>query len=561
MVRWARLSLVALSAAAWVAALAPAAAAHSALLSSDPAGGASLKDPPTTIVLEFTEAPEPSVTRVEVLGQDGRELPNAGPAEIAPEDPRTVRLELDGPLPSGVYTVNWRVVSSIDGHVEAGSFAFGIGVVPPAGAGAGGLADIPLWLTVTQSGGRWLLYGGLALMIGAAATLTAVFAGSVPPGGIVLLRVAWLSAAIGGFVVLLAERAIIDVPSLLPLLHTTVGRLQGIEGLLVLACAAGVVAVDLYPHRWTLVALGALTASAMLLHVLSGHAFAPTVLRPLNLMGQWVHLMAVGVWVGGLAWLLLGVRRQRPEARRSAVLRFSTLAAAALAAVVLTGLLRAVAEVGSIDSLLTTAYGVTLLVKIALVVVLIALGALNRFALVPALAGRRDRPDAAPGAPPASESGAPGLRSLRWSVRSELVVAAAILAVTASLSGLAPARVASAGAGPPAAGVVAAGEDFTKTVGVRLTIAPGTVGANTFTVEVLDAPTGAVRQVDGVRLQFALPERPSLEVSTLSLTTDGGGMWTGEGLFLSAPGEWVVDALVQEPADAVVVSLTAVIGD
>src|SRR5206468_1688201 len=31
----------------------------------------------------------------------------------------------------------------------------------------------------------------------------------------------------------------------------------------------------------------------------------------LNLLAQWLHLLAVGVWVGGLAWLLLGIGGSR----------------------------------------------------------------------------------------------------------------------------------------------------------------------------------------------------------------------------------------------------------
>jgi copper transport protein len=441
-----------------------------------------------------------------------------------------------------------------------------VGVVPPAGAAAGGVGDVPRRLLLVQDAGRWLLYAGLVLMVGAAATLSISFAARVPRGGVVLLRLAWLAAAVGAFVVLLAERAIIDVPSLLPLLHTTPGKLQGYEGLLVLAAAAGVAAVDLAPGRRTLAALGALAAAAMLLHVLSGHASAPTALRPLNLVSQWTHLVAVGVWIGGLAWLLLGLRGEPPGARAAAVVRFSTTAAVALAVVVVTGTVRAVAEVGSLDLLLTTAYGLTLTAKLALVLGLVALGALNRFRHVPRVAAREPRTPSGAGGPPGRSptagDAASGIGALRRSVGGELVLAAAILALTASLSGTAPARVAAAGAPPPpAVSVVAVGDDFTGTVRVRLTITPGTAGANAFTAVVLDAATGAPREAEAVELGFSLPTRPSLAAGALELEPGPDGTWTGKGLQLSALGEWSVEVLVQEPADAVVVPLSVVVGE
>ena len=547
-----------------VAVTPPPAAAHSALARSSPAAGETLPTAPDAVVLGFTEAPEPTVLRVEIADREGRPVQGAAAPEIAPDDPRTVRVPLEGTQPDGVYTVSWRVVSSVDGHVESGSLAFGVGVVPPAGAAAGGIGDVPRWLLGVQDAGRWLLYAGLVLMVGAAVTLSISFAGRVPPGGVVLLRLAWLAAAVGAFVVLLAERAIIDVPSLLPLLHTTPGKLQGYEGLLVLAAAAGVAAVDLAPGRRALAVLGGIAAAAMLLHVLSGHASAPTLLRPLNLVSQWTHLVAVGVWIGGLAWLLLGLRGEAPGARTVAVTRFSTMAGVALAIVVGTGAVRAVAEVGSLDLLFTTGYGLTLTAKLTLVVGLVALGALNRFRHVPRVgAGVPATPVGAgesPGPPPSARDGGSAIGALRRWVGGELVLAAAILALTASLSSTAPARVAAAGASPAAAtGIVAVGDDFTGTVRVRLIVTPGTAGANAFAAAVLDAASGALREAEAVKLGFSLPTRSSLEVATLELQPGPDGTWTGEGLQLSALGEWSVEVLVQEQADAVVVPLTVVV--
>src|SRR5262249_56562128 len=81
---------------------------------------------------------------------------------------------------------------------------------------------------------------------------------------------------------------------------------------------------------------------------------------------------------------------------------------------------------------------------------------------------------------------------LRRSVSWELVLAAAILAVTAVLSELPPASYVVAAAQQVARPqrVVVRGSDFATTVRVQLTASPGTVGTNTFATRVVDYDTG-----------------------------------------------------------------------
>jgi len=206
----------------------------------------------------------------------------------------------------------------------------------------------------------------------------------------------------------------------LPLFETREGQYLLALGVALAVCVGAVVCVDLWPARWSITYLGAAGAAAMLVHVLAGHADAPSSLRLANVAVQWVHMVGIGVWVGGLAWLLLGIRDMTKADRAAAVSAFSRIATVALVVVLVTGVTRGLVEVGSPANLFDTGYGIALLVKIGLVAVLVALGALNHFRVVPAL-GR----------------GA-GVRSFTLNSRGELVVAAAVLAATALLSGLAP---------------------------------------------------------------------------------------------------------------------------
>src|SRR6476469_2962872 len=99
-------------------ALAPASAlGHAGLVRSDPAPGAALGASPTAIRLTFSERPQASLSRLRVL--DGRgQLVRTAPVYGA-------GLSLAVPvarLPRGLYTVDWRVVSAIDGHASFGKF-------------------------------------------------------------------------------------------------------------------------------------------------------------------------------------------------------------------------------------------------------------------------------------------------------------------------------------------------------------------------------------------------------------------------------------------------------
>jgi copper transport protein len=96
-----------------------------------------------------------------------------------------------------------------------------------------------------------------------------------------------------------------------------------------------------------------------------------------------LHLGAVAVWFGGLAVLGallvpgLSVSSGSSDVRPIAM-KFSSFAFASVIVVVATGVIQSIRQVGSFYALFHTSYGTTLLVKIGLVIILIALGAVSR---------------------------------------------------------------------------------------------------------------------------------------------------------------------------------------
>lgn len=530
-----RLALVVLLAGLWLLASSPAAGAHALVRSSNPASGSALDTAPPAVVITFTEPPDPKVSKIQVLDTSGRTVPQ-GDAEPVAGKPTQLRVAL-GKLPSGTYTVSWRTLSKSDGHVTAGAFAFGVGVQPgavtaPQGAAAP-TSPPPNPLGVI---GKWAFYWGLALVVGAAATGLAVFDRRLPGRPRPLLAGCVGAAALGLAAMTVAERSDVGVP-IGELLATSAGRglLRQGAGLAVTAVAVALLAAR--PDRaWRLAVAGAAAAATLVVHVAAGHAAGQSSLRWLALTEQAGHVVGVGAWIGGLVWLLLGLRAVAGGDRMVVARRFSRMAGIVLVVVLATGTLRAVDEVGSWGRLVSTAYGRTLDVKLALVAGLISLGALNRWRLVPGGPGR--------------------LAALRQSVRGEVALAALVLLATGLLTSLPPARFvthAAKAATPPS--VEVSGSDYGTTVRLDLLVTPGIAGPNAFRARVVGYDSRQPYPATRVSLSFSLPARPDLGSSTLELAKAGDGLWTGQGSPLSIDGRWSVSALVTAQGNAVTVPL------
>lgn len=107
---------------------------------------------------------------------------------------------------------------------------------------------------------------------------------------------------------------------------------------------------------------------------------------------DWLHLLAAGAWVGsllGMAWAvfprLLRAEGKPPREAARIFQRLSTLCGVALAVLVACGIYSAVQQLGSVNGLWTTRYGITLDVKLALVLAMILIGAHNRYVKLPRL--------------------------------------------------------------------------------------------------------------------------------------------------------------------------------
>jgi putative copper export protein len=156
---------------------------------------------------------------------------------------------------------------------------------------------------------------------------------------------------------------------------------------------------------------------------LTGHAAGAADARWLALVADALHVWAAGAWVGGLALVLylVSIARNGSVGQGGAselgtlVPLFSPIAVLGAGILAVTGSVGAFRELGAVGALWSTGYGRVLTLKVALVGVVLALGAVNWRRLTPRLG---------------TESGD---RTMLRAAAIELLVANAVLLITAVL--------------------------------------------------------------------------------------------------------------------------------
>ena len=154
--------------------------------------------------------------------------------------------------------------------------------------------------------------------------------------------------------------------------------------------------------------------------------------RLVHQINQMVHLLAAGLWLGGLVpltWLLGQARSPSGAAwipvARDVLPRFSHMGYAAVALLAATGAINTLLLVGSVEALTDTSYGRLLSLKILLFSVMVVIALINRFRLLPRL--RREPPSSAP------------IAALARSVLFEQALGVAVIAVVSVLGTWPPA--------------------------------------------------------------------------------------------------------------------------
>ncbi|WP_456826542.1 copper resistance CopC/CopD family protein [Cellulomonas sp. P5_E12] len=549
---------------------APAAQAHAVLVRSDPASGSILAASPADVTLWFDEEVSHRLSTARLVADDGETVPGV---RVAPssDDARVLALALPR-LGSGTYGVLWQVLAEDDGHTSSGTVVFTVGTPTTAPVTATTQSAGPTPLAVAL---RWGRIAALAALVGALTVLLLVVSVSArtdasPALGVTIRtargRLLVLGIGAASFGVLLgvadlAEQVRLLRPPSTPWASTAGELLVGSRwGHLLVAreialVAAALLLVAVRSRTGTARRSRALTAAAVLatlalagIEALGSHAAAVEGLRVEAIAADAVHVLAACLWLGAVA--ALGVvlwphasGASGVELARACRGPFTRLVLVSVAVVLVTGLYGAGVQIASVDGLVRSAYGRTLLVKLGVVAVLLGLGFRNSTSLHGSRALGALRPFS---------------RRLVWleaGVGAVLLVAVGVLVETSPR--------ADEGATPAASAEVVSGSAADVVVTVAAT--PSRPGLNGFAVTVASTRRPAPAPVDGVRLTltsggatsvvelqevgenryFGTSQVRSAGVVRVDAVVDRGGA------SLSVPLSWRVDAAVQ-PADTTV---------
>ena len=555
------------------------ASAHATLVSTDPAPGAVLNALPAQITLTFAEPVQPPADGVTVLDPAGLEIGDGPAAARAGGGSDTVRVGLrPGQYGPGSYTVAWRVVST-DTHPVTGAFVFSVGhpsaaSAAPAATSPGDSATVAALYVVV----RMLAYGSFAAMIGAAALLPACRpAGATRRIGFRTAAAGWTGLLVSTVATLLIQGPygrgtgladVLDPTALAATLRLPLG--SALVARLALLAVAAVHLLwlrrDVETSRRHRVALGAcgavLAAGIAATWSVSGHgADGPQPL--LGVAADAAHLVAMGVWLGGL--LVLAVVLARPPERvdvargpDATVGRFSPIAFGCVVVLVATGCYQAWRQLGSVSAVVDTGYGRLLLVKVVAVAALLGVAALSRRAwhrsreLAPARAVAGPAGVAEPAGTAAGGSvlatlerakppePPPGRAALARTVLFEVGLAAAVLGVTAILVGTAPGRAAGADPEPASVSYDTGGPGGTGSLTVHT--APARTGPNRVEITVRGA-TGAPVDPAELDVEAGLPDR-RLGPLELPVRRHGPGDYRADAQ-IPLPGTWQLAVTVR----------------
>ena len=405
--------------------------AHAHLRRSEPGANARLESSPSAIRLWFTERPELAFTRVQLLGADSTDIPLGALARMS-DDVTAVWTPIPASLAAGAYTVIWRTAAA-DGHATAGRFTFIVAVSPKAvsamsdttrrGSGAHALVHFDStaneWAPLNVSAAtRWvefiamlavvgaIVFRLLVLRLGQRALATALspetrsdIADSVrrlAQNALVLLLIASLSRLYEeGRAVLGPDRAFDRSALETIVFHTSwgAGWLVGFAGIVVAGIGFSIAKRSRTSVGWAIAALGAILI--VIAPALTGHARAT---QPVGiaLFADMLHVCAASAWIGGLMTLLFAALPMVRGARETKAIRsgplvaglvraFHPVALTCAAIVILSGLCAAWLRLPTIQALWSTSYGRVLLVKLAFVAIVVALGAINWRRMLPSL--------------------------------------------------------------------------------------------------------------------------------------------------------------------------------
>ena len=477
-------------------------------MKSNPAADARLIKGPSEVRVTFSETPDPAGSDIAVLDTQGTRK-NPAKVEAATDEANTLRVGVPD-LPDGGYLVSWKARSAVDGHETQGAFAFVIGSGPlPSIPDIGPSSPPPAPLELA---GRVLTFAGIAITLGAAFFVLFI---RPPEEAVERRRERWLITAGGALLIVGAGVLVAAYGANAPGRLLLFTLLRGAAGGVAIAVAWSPLAPDV---RREVIAFAGLAAG--LWATLVSHAAA--IGEPLGIGADFIHVVAISIWSGGvLALLVLPIPAERDaRALGATVWRFSLTALVCVAVIITTGTLQALGRLVLWEDLYETPYGIALLAKILMLVALVALGALNLFVWGPRL-----------------RNGIAARAGLVRGVIIETALFATVLGATAFLTALPY----------PAQNNGVAFDQTQRVDGIRMELLlPSTnPGRNRYVVRVTQG-LQPVTDAERVAFRFTMVEH-DMGVTDIVATQRAPGEYVAEGSATAMFGTWKVQTIVRLP--------------
>jgi copper transport protein len=401
----------------------PSSLGHPFYVDSTPKPFQNIASSPKEVSVFFSEPIELSYSEISVIGSDGNRV-DQNDASNVNEDTSSIATALKPNLPDGIYTVNTKVLSAVDGHIVDNSFTFGIGTEPfeSTRGGATNGTSMPTTaqgqndvLSLEESASRFPGYVGQVIVFGVAFASLWLW----KP----FRKVHWLSQSLlqyralvsktatkllilGSGLVICSGIAMIIVQSLSldasiqQIISTKFGNIWAmrmIQASILITVASLTYRknsrANLPLNKAELIAILALALSLLVTYSMIAHAAATN--QPLAILTDFLHSVAASIWIGGLIFLafaavpiLMKFANDNEIATTTTIKaatlsilipRFSSITVAILGIIIVTGPLLLWSLESDLEITIASLYGKILIVKLLIGTLMISLGAYHQF--------------------------------------------------------------------------------------------------------------------------------------------------------------------------------------
>jgi copper transport protein len=395
--------------------------AHPFYVDSTPKPFQNVAEPPGEVSVIFSEPIELPYSEISVLGPDGEPVDNKD-AYNANGQTSSIAVGLQENAPPGIYTVNTKVLSAVDGHVVDNSFTFGVATDVSSGgeasnnnrmgnqlAGPSALQAEKDILSLEESLSRFPGYVGQVIAFGTAFAMIWLWRpfSQIPwlfemlaPLQVLQSKAATKILIVGVSLILASGIAMIIVQSVsvgatIPeIVSTKFGNVWSIR--MIQASALLLLTVNILQRNSKrgksistaeISAVLALALSLLVTYSLIAHAAASN--QPLAILADFCHSIVASIWIGGVIFLafayiakLASFRMDEiTKARVLSILipRFSTIAVVSLGIILITGPSLLWTLENDLEITLASLYGRVLIAKLSIGLVMVVMGGYHQF--------------------------------------------------------------------------------------------------------------------------------------------------------------------------------------